>query len=101
LHKFLPSSSFPSDHAALSMAIAMGTLVWWILHKDKKLVWISIPFILFSLIMSFCRVTSGIHWPTDVIGGTLVGLFVPLLMWNNKKIFWLFKKVWSWIAKKI
>jgi membrane-associated phospholipid phosphatase len=28
LHKFLPSSSFPSDHAALSMAIAMGTLVW-------------------------------------------------------------------------
>ncbi|MBU0626760.1 hypothetical protein KKG31_02715, partial [Patescibacteria group bacterium] len=28
LHKFLPASSFPSDHAALSMAIAMGTLVW-------------------------------------------------------------------------
>jgi membrane-associated phospholipid phosphatase len=28
LHQILPSSSFPSDHAVVSMAVAMATLLW-------------------------------------------------------------------------
>ena len=28
LHKFLPSASFPSDHAAMSMGIASASIVW-------------------------------------------------------------------------
>ena len=28
LHKFLPSASFPSDHAAISMGIAFSSIVW-------------------------------------------------------------------------
>jgi membrane-associated phospholipid phosphatase len=28
LHKFLPTASFPSDHAAISMGIAFSSIVW-------------------------------------------------------------------------
>jgi membrane-associated phospholipid phosphatase len=28
LHDILPTSSFPSDHAVVSMAVAVATLLW-------------------------------------------------------------------------
>jgi len=80
LHNFLPSSSFPSDHAAVSMSVAMATLLWGIRKKDKRFVLISIPLFVFSLIMSFCRITGGIHRPTDIIAGSVIWIVVPLVL---------------------
>lgn len=80
LHDFLPTSSFPSDHAAISMAIAVATLLVWISKKDRRFIWLSIPLFVFSLIMSFCRITGGIHWPTDIIAWSIIGIFVPLIV---------------------
>jgi membrane-associated phospholipid phosphatase len=80
LHRFLPSSSFPSDHAAVSMSIAMATLLWGITKKDRRFVRISIPLFAFSLIMSFCRIMGGIHWPTDIIAGSIIWIVVPLIL---------------------
>lgn len=83
LHKFLPSASFPSDHAAVSMSIAMMSLFRGIQHKDKKFLRFGGILIIFSLITSFARVASGVHRPTDIIGGSIVGILVPLLlMWR-------------------
>ncbi|MCF7834678.1 phosphatase PAP2 family protein [Candidatus Gracilibacteria bacterium] len=90
LHKFLPSSSFPSDHATISMAFATAVFVWGIKNKDKKFVFMGIVFYVFSLIMSFARVISGVHWPTDVIAGSVVGVLIPLILFNEK-IFALFE----------
>ena len=67
LHNFLPSSSFPSDHAAVSMAIAMSSLLRGIQKKDKKYIRFGGILIVFSLITSFARVTTAVHWITDVI----------------------------------
>ena len=100
LHKFLPSSSFPSDHAVVSMSIAMATLLWWLSRKDKRFVWMSIPLFVFSLIMCFCRIAGAIHWPTDIIAGIVLGLIIPLVM-LNKKIYAFLEKIFSWVAKKI
>ena len=36
LNKFMPTSSFPSDHAAITMSIAMMSLFRGIKNKDKK-----------------------------------------------------------------
>lgn len=97
LHKFLPSSSFPSDHAAVSMWFAMATLFRWIKNRDRKIIWFGIIFFLFSLIMGFSRITIAVHWPTDIIWGMIVGLIVIIVL-SNKKIFNLFDKIFEKIA---
>ncbi len=83
LHQFLPKSSFPSDHATVSMSIAMMSLFWGIKNKDKTFLRFGGILVIFSLITSFARIASWVHWPTDVIAGSLVGILIPLLlMWN-------------------
>ncbi|MCX6824650.1 MAG: phosphatase PAP2 family protein [candidate division SR1 bacterium] len=83
LNKYMPTSSFPSDHATLTMSIAMMSLFRGIKNKDKKFLRFGGILIIFSLITGFARVTSGVHWATDIIAGSLVGIIVPLvLMWN-------------------
>ena len=86
LHKFLPSSSFPSDHAAVSMAFASALLFRWLKNKDKKFIIWGMIFYIFSLIMSFARVTSWVHWPTDVIAWSIVWIVVTMTLFN-KNIF--------------
>lgn len=100
LHKFLPAGSFPSDHAALSMAIAMATLMWWIKKKDKRYTYFSIVLFIFSIIMSMSRITAAIHWPTDIIVGILVGLWIPWIL-MNKKIYKILDKLFGWIGRII
>ncbi len=80
LNHFMPKSSFPSDHAALTMWIAMMTLFRGIINKEKKFLRIGGILIIFSLITSFARITSWVHWPTDVIAWSIVGIVVPFVL---------------------
>ncbi len=83
LNKFMPTSSFPSDHATVTMSIAMMSLFRGIKNKDKKFLRFGGILIIFSLVTWFARVTSGVHWPTDVIAGSVLAIIVPaLLMWK-------------------
>jgi len=94
--KLLPSSSFPSGHAVVSMSIAMMSLFRGIKNKDRKFLRFGGILIIFSLITSFSRVASWVHRPTDVIAGSVLWIIVPLvLMW--KPIY----KFGTWIAEKI
>jgi len=80
LYDYLPSASFPSDHATMSMAIAVATLLWGLRYKKKGYVYFSVFLFAISLIMGWARISIGIHWPTDVIGGYVVGIFIPLIL---------------------
>lgn len=86
LHEFLPTSSFPSDHAAVSMAFASAVFFRWLKYKDKKFIVGGMVFYVFSLVMSFARVTSWVHWPTDVIAWSIVWIVVTMILFN-KNIF--------------
>lgn len=80
LHEILPTSSFPSDHAVVSMAVAMSTLLWWLYNKKKFFIWSGIIFIIISLIMTLCRILTLVHWPSDIIAWLLLWILIPLLL---------------------
>lgn len=60
--------SFPSGHAAFFFALA--TVVY--LYNKK---W-GIAFFGATILMTVARVTAGIHYPSDIIGGAIVGIAV-------------------------
>lgn len=61
-------SSFPSSH--MSSTVAVITILCF--YYRKKWVWISGP--IFIILMALSRVHNGMHYPTDVLGGVLLGL---------------------------
>lgn len=92
LHKFLPQSSFPSDHAAMSMGIAVWIILWWTRNKDKKFIYMWIVFVLFSLITWVSRVMVGVHRPTDIIAWSIIWILIPVILFQ-KNIYKFFKKI--------
>lgn len=76
--KHLPTMSFPSDHAAVSMAFAAWILIWVFMLKNQKqskiMTYIWIFFVIASVAMSVARVMVGIHWPTDILAWWMVGV---------------------------
>jgi len=60
-----PDPSFPSDHATLSGALAYMLAI-------ESPIWATVSW-LFVVIVAFARVFAGTHYPTDVVGGALLG----------------------------
>lgn len=61
------TGSFPSGHAAFYFAIAAVVYFY-----DKKL---GTLFFIASFLIGVARVFSGVHWPSDIAAGALVGIF--------------------------
>ena len=60
-------SSFPSDHATMFYALSAG-----LLYSSKKVG--TVALIYTTLFIAFPRVYLGLHYPTDILGGALVGI---------------------------
>lgn len=62
-----PTYSFPSDHAAALFAVAFS---FWFSGYKK----LSLAVFIIGALVSFFRIAAGIHFPTDILGGLVVGL---------------------------
>ncbi|MCY0879088.1 MAG: phosphatase PAP2 family protein [Firmicutes bacterium] len=75
IHQLLPhkkDTSFPSDHAAGSFAFAVG--LFFAGASDGILA------LIFAALVSIARVFVGLHWPTDVIAGAVIGVISGLVV---------------------
>ena len=61
------ANSFPSGHAAFFFALS-----YVIFTRNKK--W-GLFFFAASFVVCIARIYAGVHWPADIAGGILVGLF--------------------------
>ncbi len=83
--------SFPSGHSCNAVT-AYGSLAAH--EKKRKIFWVLA--IVLPLLVGFSRVFVGAHFPTDVLGGWLLGaIIVMLIPWLHSKIKnrWLFYAV--------
>lgn len=64
--------SFPSGHA--TSAFAAATVLAWCEPRGR--VW----FYVLAAAIAFSRVYLGVHWPSDVLAGALLGIATALLL---------------------
>lgn len=66
--------SFPSGHTCASFAAAG---VYYRMMPRKY----GIPLLIFAALIAFSRLYLGVHYPSDVLGGLLIGLFAAWAAW--------------------
>lgn len=64
--------SFPSGHSAHAFAVGVVILIL----MPKK---IGVPIFIISILMAYSRLYIGVHYPTDVIAGALIGTLIALI----------------------
>ena len=66
-------AGFPSDHATASFAIVVSILL-------RKRAWGTVVLVA-AIVLCIGRVAIGVHYPSDVLGGAILGSLAALLLW--------------------
>src|SRR5258707_4955337 len=80
------SCSMPSGHAANWFAGSMVAFVYY-----RRSAWIMLPI---ALLVSFSRVYNGVHYPSDVLAGAILGAGYAVAA------LWLFDSLWNWAGQR-
>ncbi len=64
--------SFPSGHSAHAFAVGVVILIM----MPKKF---GVPIFIISILMAYSRLYIGVHYPSDVIAGALIGTIIAFL----------------------
>ncbi|MGC9317804.1 MAG: phosphatase PAP2 family protein [Armatimonadota bacterium] len=73
--------SFPSIHAVGAFGLAGGVLF-------SRYARLGAAMVLLGLCMVAARVAAGVHWPSDVLGGALMGVTVAALWTTLHSRYW-------------
>jgi undecaprenyl-diphosphatase len=64
--------SYPSGHAIIVVAVYFT--IARMLHRERRWRWPYVVSAVMLVVNLYSRMYLGVHWPTDVIGGALLGL---------------------------
>jgi undecaprenyl-diphosphatase len=75
--------SFPSGHALISAVVylTLGTLLMRIAKRGLAKIYCMAVAMLATFLIGVSRVYLGVHYPTDVLAGWLIGFTWALLCW--------------------
>ena len=68
---------FVSSHAANAFGIA--TFLWLVLRKQIGWIWVMF---IWAAIFSYTRIYLGVHYPSDIMGGGVLGAIIGLLVYK-------------------
>jgi len=87
VHKRMTStSSMPSSHAANWFAAVMVAFVYY-----RSTIWFLLPA---ALCVSFSRIYNGVHYPSDVLAGAILGAGYAAAS------VWCLERLWQWAGRK-
>lgn len=73
---------FVSSHSAN----AFGLLTFLFLLLPSKYKWLKFILLFWAILVSYSRIYNVVHYPSDVIGGAIVGILSGLTTWAIFKI---------------
>ena len=73
--------SFPSGHATFLFSL------WWALRLAGSSKRLTRFFLAGAVLIGLARITAGIHWPLDILGGALLGIAVAEVVFRARRYF--------------
>jgi len=91
----VPTYSFPSDHASF----LAGITVYFYFAGYKK---VGNIMLITTFLICFSRIVTGLHWPSDIFAGWIVGTLVAWIFWLLRKPIdkWILSPI-LWVLRKI
>ncbi len=83
-----PTYGAPSGHAQFSLCFWVPVAAWFAEKKSgmkRFLVWAAAIF--FILLIGFTRLYLGVHFPTDLLAGWIIGAIILFLMYGLSQLF--------------
>jgi undecaprenyl-diphosphatase len=74
--------SFPSGHASSAFNWATSIVLYAHFHYGKSPWWITVPAYTYATSIAMSRLVMGVHYPSDILMGALVGTASSLISWK-------------------
>lgn len=78
-------NSFPSGHSATSAAV-VSVIILRSKEYFKKYNLVNVIAVLFFVVIAFSRIYIGMHFPLDVLTGSVIGMVCGVLAWKFLKV---------------